>query len=904
MSKTAGYISFEQIADLSEATLSFSNIIQISEQLNSTLMLILSEDEISGKHLKLIEHLKQMDEIINHDDKNHRDNKFIEFFFNKLTQDERLAVIKALMLKQFLVNIAIKIGFVSFYKTVRGQQLYIQRISSASLHKSLPKINFNLGMYGKETEPGSEEMIKALREVSIAVENELSKNDLKNAMRSLWSAAWLSETYNDTSIQLFYANIIYDNLSYATAEIKKILVEAGYKDVDIGSWFNAYTWLTTDRDGRPYDTNEVTEKLIIEMEMAIKARYAQDLKSLIATQPNNNQLINMYERLQPNANQPYVNVQQFIKDLEECNMHQHVEIENLISKAKAFGFYYLSLEFRENSHMFDEIIDEIVPSLVIEEILQKNINYLKLSSKEKTLLLTHIQEDHSQYRPAKLWQDYLAKKSSYIKNKMEEHKKGDYIDLLTSDPEYIRVINVKNAIERFELIKKYADRIHIHGIAETKGTEDPLAVLFIMEAAGLKNGIDIALQPEDSKGAANIIKLIRAIYENPVYKKHLSLRNNKQYITFGPSDTGKQGGKAMHKANMQISNLHKEIASHYNIETILHVIVGFEHARCNACYRSNLKEYGALESSHTRYMMAGLNEMRSHLLTPEQTLHCLKELYLVHLEPQYNKLSIAERERQLNNWFKVTDKYQEKFFENPALPKFLKKLARFDVINATNKGTRPPSRVLNIKQLEDKPDAIRAIPWGRSLLLAGIHFEVLGASVFANEDANELYKQYKNDISFRAYIKHVAYGVARTDMLLAWNTLLGYMPDMQIIEQWEKQFTNEENQPEEYLLAWVHVEINQAKRLVYKAMYGEESVDLYNISINKLLAPWPVLIKEVQWKEKNALPYKIILQYTRKNPELVKKGEFIKDFFTGCLTVFNTDISMFHPEAAQEIASE
>lgn len=365
MNEISEFASYRKIDNLSEISTSFSNITQLYDKLNSTFMLVLNEDEISGKRFRIIDHLKQIEKIIDNNNENDRYNNFAEFFFNKLTQEEGIVVIKALMLKQFLVNIAIKTVMVSFYRTFRGRQSYVNRISSASNNKSLRKINFHLGMYGKETEPGSEEIVKALRDVTIAVESGLSKNVLKNSMQSLWSASWLNETYNDISIQLFYANAIYDNLSRATYEIKKILVEVGYEDIDIGSWFNAYTWLTTDRDGRPYDTNEITEKLIIEMEKTIKDRYCQELRNLIAKKTNNYKLVNIYECLKPNANQPYNNAEQFIKDLEECNLSDSVEIKDLIIKAKSFGFHYLSLEFRENSNMFDEIIDEIVPPTVI-----------------------------------------------------------------------------------------------------------------------------------------------------------------------------------------------------------------------------------------------------------------------------------------------------------------------------------------------------------------------------------------------------------------------------------------------------------------------------------------------------------------------------------------------------------
>ncbi len=61
----------------------------------------------------------------------------------------------------------------------------------------------------------------------------------------------------------------------------------------------------------------------------------------------------------------------------------------------------------------------------------------------------------------------------------------------------------------------------------------------------------------------------------------------------------------------------------------------------------------------------------------------------------------------------------------------MRDLARFDVVRATAKGTRPPSRIFNIKVFESRPDAIRAIPWTRALLAGGLHSELIGVGQFA-----------------------------------------------------------------------------------------------------------------------------------------------------------------------------
>lgn len=856
---------------------------------------------------KILEHLFITDTIMLEHNTDKRYQRFTNFLFNELTEEQRLAINKVFMIKQMLVNLAIKICLVDYYNVPDGEKSYITRISPNTI-SHLPQINFHLGLLAKETEPGNQSVVRALKNVADAVENRCSHVVLQQAMRELWKATWKNDNSDEISFQLFYADIIYNNLIKANKEIEAILLSAGIKQVEVGNWFNGYTWLSSDRDGRPYDTNEKTEDLIIIMRSAIKKRYCDDLDLILQSYPQNYKLIAIQHQLIEDAQQVdvnkfnYNNPNELIQDLQQCDVAESQNVKDLITKIQCFGFYYLQLEFRDNARMFAEVINEIVPANIIGKILAIDAtNFLQLSREDKVKFLTIVQNKNSLYSPQLLLKQYLESRADYITAQLEKYKNDDYIDLLTIDPEYISMLNAKNTIERFELIKKYPEHMHIHGIAETTGPEDPLAVLFIMAAVGIKDMVDIALQPEDPHGANNIIKLVNEIYENPVYKEHLAVRNNRQYIVFGPSDTGKEGGKAMHKANMQMANMHQSAAKKYGIEVILQVITGYEHARGNSCYRSNLKEYGALGSSQTRYMMAGLNEMKSHLLTSKQTIHCLKELYLAHLEPQNDEVLLQNREDKLNLWFKVVNRYRDIFYENPALPKLLKKIVRFDIINATAKGTRPPSRILNIQQLEDVPSAIRAIPWTRAFLLAGIHTEAIGAGAFADYTASDLKNLQDTDTSFNAYVKHIAYATARTDMTFAWQTLLGECPEIDSIIRWANEFSAQVDQPEYHLLAVIDREIALAKRFVYKSLYGVEPLNIDKISIPEILSRWPNLLKEVQWKENNLVPYKMILRYAQEHPNIVKKDEFIKDFFTGCLTGLNTDICIFHPDAAQDI---
>jgi len=80
----------------------------------------------------------------------------------------------------------------------------------------------------------------------------------------------------------------------------------------------------------------------------------------------------------------------------------------------------------------------------------------------------------------------------------------------------------RNAVERFEMIDPYRDRMNIHGIAEYTSSLSVLEVLFLMKADEVRDGIDIALQLEELAGAEQTLATVLEIDESPVYRQYFT----------------------------------------------------------------------------------------------------------------------------------------------------------------------------------------------------------------------------------------------------------------------------------------------------------------------------------------------------------------------------------------------
>ncbi|NHV28593.1 phosphoenolpyruvate carboxylase [Burkholderia sp. D-99] len=816
-------------------------------------------------------------------------------FFTLKEPDERRTLVKALLVKQLLTEVALRASVVLHDS---GQADADSPGVPGDWARAPESVRLNLGILSKETEQLRFGVVKALQALETLVEREAPAAAVDVALRELWDAVWDEVDGTDTDFQILYAHCLYDHLPRATRELRERLEAAAGKPVELGAWLHPFTWLHADKDGRPYDTNAHTARLVLAMEDAVRGRYHEDLAALLDAYPGDASLGEALRRLDRAESDAFEEPAELLRLVEDSRARGDARFDALVLRINTFGFFFAKLEFRENAGMFDAVLDEIVaPEVVGATLGCAPGRYAALDTRDKVRLLTDLQDGSSERRPAAIWQAYRQKTDAEFDAKRQQYQHGDYLELLKADPAYIRMFDARTTVERFEMIRDGVERMPIHGIAESDGIDGPLAVLFFMEVAGLRNGIDVALQPEDIHGAETTLANIRELYENPVYKTHLRLRGARQYITFGPSDTGKQGGKAMHKANMRIANLHQAIAAEHGVEAVLHVILGHEHARCNGPVDEAMREYGALDSGETRFMMAGCAEMRSHLLTPERTVDCLKSLFNMHLDARRSHASPAELERERGFWTSIVHRYQKTFFAHPALPNLLKVLARFDVVGATAKGTRPPSRIFNIQNFESRPDAIRAIPWTRALLVGGIHSELIGAGMLADESPARLANTCRANRSFGAYVKNIAYALARTDMDCAWLTVLGEIPGREAVERWSAELGEGIDEPAHRMLAALHVEVVRAKRFVYKALNGHEPYDdAWSLAAITLLAPWPGLQQEVAWKEDNLRIYRLLLAYLRRAPGFLR-SDAVHDFYSGLLAAANTDTGIMHPHA-------
>lgn len=296
-------------------------------------------------------------------------------------------------------------------------------------------------------------------------------------------------------------------------------------------------WPGGDRDGNPFVTAEITQNVATALRKSIIKCYYQDiikLKDRLTFEGIEEILSRLEKTLYTNVyipNQQTVLIKESIiaelEKIKEIIVHQHNGlflhlVTNFITKVNVFGLHFASLDVRQDSAVHQSVLDAIY-----------NNQYSKLSNEKKINFLTNI----------------------------TEHEIAEtYTDGIVQDT----IANIKNIQQIQQLNGEAGCNRYI--ISQCNSAINVLEVYGLFLSCGWqKDNLTIDIVPlfetiDDLKNAALIMQ---KLYTNPVYKNHLTQRNNKQTIMLGFSDGTKDGGYLManygiYKAKEELTTISKQ----------------------------------------------------------------------------------------------------------------------------------------------------------------------------------------------------------------------------------------------------------------------------------------------------------------------------------------------------------
>lgn len=489
------------------------------------------------------------------------------------------------------------------------------------------------------------------------------------------------------SIIFYLRYVYYDTIGEL---YKKLKQSFGSEDFEIHQdVFQLGFWPGGDRDGNPFVTADVTLKVANELRNSILKNYYNHLKDL----RRRLSFRGVSEVLEKLSNELYYNIfknensissetiLKYLSEAEHILKTQHNGLfTNILvdyrDRVKIFGTHFATLDIRQDSRIHQKVIDELVT-----KYSKQNIAELTNSEKVNILISEHI----------------LAHPDDFEDEIIKETLKS--------------VINVK------EIQAKNGERgMHRYIISNSDTVEDVMNVFALFKVCGYQDediNIDIVPLFETMEGLANAEKVMRDLYNDEVYQKHLAKRKREQTIMLGFSDGTKDGGYL--KANWEIYAT-KERLSKVSEENDVKVIFfdgrGGPPARGGGKTHQFYASQGKTIANYKIELTIQGQTITSVFGNKDQAKYNFEQLLTAGIENEVfknHKKDLTEKERTLIEELAELSyvKYVD-LKENPLFVPYLQEISTLQYYGKTNIGSRPSKRGAgNELKFED----LRAIPF-------------------------------------------------------------------------------------------------------------------------------------------------------------------------------------------------
>jgi phosphoenolpyruvate carboxylase len=344
------------------------------------------------------------------------------------------------------------------------------------------------------------------------------------------------------SLVWYLENVFYDGVGNIVSDLNDY-TEENFAPIKMGFWSGG------DRDGNPFVTVETTLQVADALRNSILRCYHRDLRSLkrrLTFTGVEDVLSALENKLADNISAPIQNahfnedeilapLKQIRRTLIERHSGLFVSlVDNLIFKVESFGLYFAALDVRQESSIHTQILEQIAAqSGSLPE------NYPSLNQQEKIAALLSVTKTVD----ADGFEDELVK---------------DTLETMKA----IKTIQRNNGTES----------CHRYIISQCQTALNAVEVFGLFLLSGWRAEeltVDIVPLFETVNDLQNAAKVMKELYEIPVYREHLRRRNNTQTIMLGFSDGTKDGGYLM--ANWSIYKAKKElteISREYGVDVI------------------------------------------------------------------------------------------------------------------------------------------------------------------------------------------------------------------------------------------------------------------------------------------------------------------------------------------------
>ena len=430
------------------------------------------------------------------------------------------------------------------------QAQVLQNKAQAQLAEKLQDFSVRLVLTAHPTQFYPIEVLGIIHDLSKALIND-NTSLVNTYLRQLGKTPFFKKTKPtpyDEAVNLiwFLENVFYQSAGHILSYLKNQFPEAVNKKnplIRMGFWPGG------DRDGNPFVNAEITLKVAEALRGSIVKSYYMDVRKLKKRLTFNgveHALKALEEKLYNNlfvpghiADLSQEDIMDTLRQIRETLIQQHNGlfqnmVENLITKVELFGLYFTSLDIRQDSSVHSQLLEAIA-----EHTTALPSNYAALPDDQKVAALLTVTETVD---------------ASTVENELHQ----DTLDSIAT----IKTIQQFNGEEG----------CHRYIISHTTSALDVMEVYGLFLLSGWDREafpLDIVPLFETIDDLRNAREVMKVLYENETYRRHLEQRSNTQTIMLGFSDGTKDGGYLM--ANWSIYKAKEElsfISKQYDIQVV------------------------------------------------------------------------------------------------------------------------------------------------------------------------------------------------------------------------------------------------------------------------------------------------------------------------------------------------
>ena len=347
------------------------------------------------------------------------------------------------------------------------------------------------------------------------------------------------------SLIWYLENVFYHSFSEIYNYIQQNIFDDGKKHNDI---INIGFWPGGDRDGNPFVKPATTLKVAKKLKKAILKKYYADLKDLrrkLTFRGVEERIIKLetiiYKYSIDLNYKKTITTKELILELlsirniivEEHQSLYESEINNLINRVHLFGYYFATLDIRQDSRIHHSVFTTVIDYLIENNSKSFPKNYHDLSEAEQVKILSEVSNEHINI--------------------------DEFEDEMVSNT--LKTIEVIKEIQEFNG-EKGANR---YIISNNQTALNVMQLFAMLKMVAFNDDLTVDIVPlfETITDLENAPAVMEQLYTNPVYRAHLEKRGNKQTIMLGFSDGTKDGGYLManwgiYKAKEQLTEMSRK----------------------------------------------------------------------------------------------------------------------------------------------------------------------------------------------------------------------------------------------------------------------------------------------------------------------------------------------------------